>query len=300
MEIFISWSGPRSQAVATALKSWLPLIINALKPWLSSTDIEKGTRWATDIASRLASFKASIICLTPSNIHSDWILFEAGALSKTVESTLVCPLLIGIQPSDVEGPLAQFQATTTTKTDILKLMHTLNKGLGEQALPESQVSKSFDAFWPELEAVFVDLPKEESTTVRQRTDREILEEILGHVRSRNRLLREAAIARYKQRGPGPYIGTEGISKVLDVSGLHPLFGPINRGLKKSGGDFHLDGIALQGDSIEIELLRDNGRRIKTKFSANMDHDSMEAEIVKLVEMIRDFETRPRASSGKSE
>jgi hypothetical protein len=91
IDVFISWSGLRSGAVAEALRNWLPKVINALKPWLSTTDIDKGARWSTDVAVRLEVAKAGIICLTPSNLHSDWILFEAGALSKTLQNTFVSP-----------------------------------------------------------------------------------------------------------------------------------------------------------------------------------------------------------------
>jgi hypothetical protein len=64
MNIFISWSGPRSGAVAEALKKWLPKIVNAFKPWLSSADIDKGTRWSSDIATRLqAALGYRALCL---------------------------------------------------------------------------------------------------------------------------------------------------------------------------------------------------------------------------------------------
>lgn len=46
MKIFISWSGPKSGAVAKALREWLPLVVNAFEPFLSSDDIDKGTRKA--------------------------------------------------------------------------------------------------------------------------------------------------------------------------------------------------------------------------------------------------------------
>src|SRR5580693_5399098 len=137
MDIFISWSGPRSGAVAEALKKWLPKIVNAFKPWLSSADIDKGARWSSDIATRLQAAKAGIICLTPSNLSAPWILFEAGALSKTLENTFVCPLLVDLQPREVTGPLAQFQATRATRDEMLRLLKTLNGGLGEAALPSA-------------------------------------------------------------------------------------------------------------------------------------------------------------------
>ncbi len=65
MEIFISWHGKRSHAAAEALRGWLPLIVNAFKPWLSSADIDKGARWRTELAARLGSVTAGIFCLTP-------------------------------------------------------------------------------------------------------------------------------------------------------------------------------------------------------------------------------------------
>ncbi len=68
MEIFISWHGKRSHAVAVALRDWLPLIVNAFKPWLSSADIDKGARWRAELAAKLGSVTAGIFCLTPSNL----------------------------------------------------------------------------------------------------------------------------------------------------------------------------------------------------------------------------------------
>jgi hypothetical protein len=187
MEVFISWSGERSRAAAEALRSWLPKIINAIKPWLSSADIDKGARWSADVASRLETAKAGIICLTPSNLHSEWILFEAGALSKTLQNTFVCPFLIGLEPSDVKPPLSQFQATKAHKHDVLKLLKTLNSALGENALAESHIEEAFDLWWPKLESRLKDLPSEDAKAKAHRPDRELLEELLSLVRNQARI-----------------------------------------------------------------------------------------------------------------
>jgi hypothetical protein len=71
--------------VAVALRDWLPSVIQAIEPWVSAEDIEKGSRWSTKIAEELQATKAGIICVTADNQNSAWLLFEADALSKTVE-----------------------------------------------------------------------------------------------------------------------------------------------------------------------------------------------------------------------
>ena len=35
MDVFLSWSQPRSEAIAKALKHWIPLVLQAATPWLS-------------------------------------------------------------------------------------------------------------------------------------------------------------------------------------------------------------------------------------------------------------------------
>lgn len=185
MDVFISWSGERSRAAAEALNWWLPQVINAVEPWLS-TGIDKGARWVSDVASRLEAAKAGIICLTPENLHTDWILFEAGALSKTLDHTFVCPFLIDLEPSDVKFPLAQFQATTTQKDDVLKLLITLNSALGDTARSDARLAEAFEVWWPKLDSRIKSLPTKESKARAHRPDRELLIEILELVRNQNR------------------------------------------------------------------------------------------------------------------
>ena len=84
MKVFISWSGPRSRAVAVALKDWLPLVLEGVDPWVSDKDISAGERWAQSVAGELESANFGIICITPENLNADWILFESGALSKSM------------------------------------------------------------------------------------------------------------------------------------------------------------------------------------------------------------------------
>jgi TIR domain len=183
MKVFISWSGERSKAVAEALRYWLPKVIQALEPWMSADDIEKGTRWRSGIATELEQSSVGIICLTRENLDSTWIHFEAGALSKQQQDTYVCTLLLGLEHTDVREPLAQFQHTRANKDDLRKLISTINKNLGDGKLSDSELNESFEIWWPKLEERLSNVPASDnksSTPVRK--DREILDEILEIVR----------------------------------------------------------------------------------------------------------------------
>jgi hypothetical protein len=49
---------------------------------MSEIDIQKGERWNDQIGRQLKDHDIGILCVTPENTSSDWLLFEAGALSK--------------------------------------------------------------------------------------------------------------------------------------------------------------------------------------------------------------------------
>jgi hypothetical protein len=63
------------------------------------------------------------------NRRAPWIIFEAGALSKAAERPTVCPYLVDLPPSDLEGPLAQFQAKLADEAGTLDLLQSINSGL---------------------------------------------------------------------------------------------------------------------------------------------------------------------------
>jgi TIR domain len=198
MDIFITWSGPRSLAVAEALKEYLPMMVNAFKPWLSR-GIDKGANWSTELTSALNSARAGIICLTPSNLAEPWILFEAGAIAKQVtEKPLACTLLIDLKSSDLSGPLTLFQDTKATRDDLLHLVKTLNNAAGEGRLEEARVEKAFGLVWPKLKESLENLPGDGAAgRPPEKPTREMLEEILDSVRGKNAI--DAALLVEAQR-----------------------------------------------------------------------------------------------------
>jgi hypothetical protein len=188
MKVFLSWSGELSRSVAEALREWIPNVLQAVDPWISSEDIDKGARWSSDIAGELNKTKFGIICVTPDNLEAPWLNFEAGALSKTLDKTFVCPYLFGLKPSDLRGPLVQFQACLSQKEDTRRLIGTLNAALEKEGLSDRQLDKTFEVWWPELEKQLDKLGSTKAAPKARRSEREILEEILALVRSQGRYL----------------------------------------------------------------------------------------------------------------
>jgi hypothetical protein len=191
VDIFISWHGQRGNAVASALKGWLPQIVNAFNPWFSSST-DKGMRWRTEIANRLAQAKAGIIVLTPSALSSPWLLFESGAIAKSPDKTYACTLLVGLKNEEVTEPLAQFQHTAATKDEILKLVKTLNTVLesGER-MPDEHVQRAFEKWWPDLEKTLRNLPDDEPANKPQRELSDMLAELVAVSRETSRGVAES-------------------------------------------------------------------------------------------------------------
>lgn len=132
--VFMSWSGEQSHRVAALLYKWLPQFIQSIDPFLSSEDIRKGARWFAEISGELDRINFGILCVTRSNLDAPWLLFEGGALSKSLGHSRVTPLLINVSNSDLRGPLAQFNTTSLQRNNIKQLLESMNEHLGERKL----------------------------------------------------------------------------------------------------------------------------------------------------------------------
>jgi len=189
MKVFISWSGLRSKELANSLRDWLPMILHYVEPFVSDKDIAAGDRWAQTIAGELENSNFGIICITPENIDSEWILFESGALSKSMLDGKVIPLLFGLELSDLSGPLSQFQAQKVEETGIMDVIKAINN-VAENKADEKIIDRSVPALWPELESALDKISKKKPTEKHKRPEREILEELVTGVRSLNSRMRD--------------------------------------------------------------------------------------------------------------
>lgn len=188
MKVFISWSGPVSHAAAKVLRDWLPDLLQALEPWVSSEDISKGSQWLQGVSEELQQVRYGILCVTPDNFGSPWMCFEAGAMSvaKGIGRQHVAPLLLGVQPGQLTGPLTQFQATEFAEAEVLKLAQSLNASLAEKGLSEERLARQFARLWPDLQKRIGATLQLSPPQPAKRPQEEMLEEIVETVRALNR------------------------------------------------------------------------------------------------------------------
>jgi len=150
--VFIGWSEEPSKLVALALQRLLPKLVKAADPWMSEESIEPGRQWRNEITNALSSAKIGIMCLTPTNMKSEWMHFEAGAITMAIKKRdkFVCPYLIGMNTIS-SGVFSDFQACTADEVGTLKLVLAINKAL-VGAEVEDELKENFNTFWSDFEA----------------------------------------------------------------------------------------------------------------------------------------------------
>lgn len=163
--VFICWSGSRSLALADRLCCLLERVVPELRGRIFiSTQIEKGARWFDEIATRLESARAGILCLTPENLTAPWLHFEAGALAKGLQASAdadsepaspahpknrIFTYLHGVSPASLRGPFEHYQSATTTREDTAALIAALAGVL--QLDDRSDQSRVLQTEWPAFE-----------------------------------------------------------------------------------------------------------------------------------------------------
>ncbi|MBQ9926349.1 MAG: toll/interleukin-1 receptor domain-containing protein [Lachnospiraceae bacterium] len=191
MKVFISWSGELSQKIAKELSEWLPSIIQSIEVFYSSDDIKKGENWDNRLTNELQDSEYGIVCLTSENVSAPWIHFEAGALSKTLDSR-VSALMINVVTSEIQGPLSRFQATKIEKEDFYKLLTSINEASGTP-INEKILQKSFDAIWDKMYANITKIidgsvSKVENVVQKSKVENSVLEELLQLVRKQDSII----------------------------------------------------------------------------------------------------------------
>ena len=232
MKIFVSWSGERSRAVASALKKWLPDVIQSLDVWMSAHDIDAGAKWNTELDAILQSANFGILCLTAENQTAPWLLYEAGALAKIPKIARVIPYLAGLSPTDVQFPLAQFQGVQADREGTYRLLLSINDA-GALGIGPEKLERAFVRWWPDLEKELGAVPPSEKEPALRRTDRHLLEEILGLLRSSAQHADKSLRSFSWSTGPSRFLGDVAEADGTISIDTRPLFG-------KSGGQWQME------------------------------------------------------------
>ena len=184
MKVFLSWSGDRSRRVAEALRDWLPGVLQAVEPWLSSKDAAPGRRWSSSLAKALEEARIGIVCLTKENIREEWLQFEAGALSRLSDDALLCLYALDVEAKKIDGPLSQYQVIRADRDGTFSLLVALNQSDHGPKLPDKQLERAFDLWWPEMAKPLSAIPAVSADAGASLDDRlaraiELLETLVG-------------------------------------------------------------------------------------------------------------------------
>ncbi len=183
MRIFASWSGEESKQIAELLKTWIPCVLQEADVYVSSQDIGKGERWLSSVTSNLSEIDFGIIVVTKSNMNAPWILFEAGALSKSVKGFVV-PLLCGIDTFEAAtSPLTQFQYVRAVRQEMKDLIDQTNS-VCPKPLDSKRIDAAFDKWWPDFESAYSAIKLPDTKPAKKENDASRLsniEEALGEV-----------------------------------------------------------------------------------------------------------------------
>jgi TIR domain len=197
MRVFLSWSKRRSKAVAEAWHTFLPDVLQVVKTFLSSADLEAGVRWTADLADALGDMDHGIIVVTPENREEPWIHFEAGALSKKPGKAKVVPFLYDVDGSQVHPSLAQFNYRPFTREGVFQIVTSINNDLGELALDPGRLQRAFEKHFPDFEKRLKDIPPlsddEKQGVKPERKVEDMVAEMLGLLRQRPTPNRAATI-----------------------------------------------------------------------------------------------------------
>jgi hypothetical protein len=157
MKVFLSWSGDSSKATASVLSDWLKLIFSEVAFWMSDRDVQAGQRWGAELDRQLEATDFGILCLVPSNLMAPWLLFEAGALSKSVDSSRVVPYCVGLRVEDVQGPLSRFQGVSADESGTRKLVESINAVVANKR-SEKDLNRIYEKWWPDLRRDLESIP----------------------------------------------------------------------------------------------------------------------------------------------
>lgn len=142
MKVYVSWSGELARHASEVLRYCLGLAFPRLDVWVTESDIAGGLRWVDEIQSAIRTSDLAIVCVTKDSLLSPWINFELGILAAS--GSRVVPWVIDLEPSELRGPLAQYQAADSLERLIRAIAELDNGSAPPERARVAEWSREFD------------------------------------------------------------------------------------------------------------------------------------------------------------
>jgi hypothetical protein len=148
LDVFLSWSGARSECLAYYVHNSLPTIVPGVRLFYSPA-IDPGAIWSNAIAAAIRKSRVAILCIARDNLSSPWLQFEAGALwRRPAGASAVVPLLLDVSAKELPGTLQLFQTRRFDKKGFKELCEFLGR---KAHIDPTRLRNNFKAVWPGLE-----------------------------------------------------------------------------------------------------------------------------------------------------
>lgn len=148
VNIFLSWSEEAGRQIAEALREMLPVILPGSNPFISTTDIETGSQWRESLDKKLRETSYGMFILTPENTTkiSEWMAYEAGAITTKDKEIHACTLLFEVQPTSMPKYLLDFQFSSFKEAEWKKLLRQIFDELQHDTTEVSTKNHKSDSF----------------------------------------------------------------------------------------------------------------------------------------------------------
>lgn len=213
INIFISWSGARSQYAAKAFCKFFKLFFRDFRAEVYlSTGTEKGVEWYIKMEEAMKTADFGFLLLTRENCEdvSPWMMYEAGVLSETTGKDRVMTFLLNTSSDNIPGPLRRIQSTAFDSEEITSLvvrMYRLHKE--KYHLPDEGRYDSDEMLRTYARAFYVELERELQTAAAMKIpdhpaeqERERTEKLLRLAEENQKLLK--AILANQAQNPTSY------------------------------------------------------------------------------------------------
>ena len=151
-EVFFSWSGSKSKAIALKFKDLFGSVFTpSINSFMSTKDIGAGKRSIDELFSALERCNYGVSFVDTENAKEPWIQFEAGALSKIIDVSQVMVLILDDNMRSLEHtPLNEFQHKLFNKDDIKSIFEEIIKCFKLEDAKEAFMQRfeiGWDAFY---------------------------------------------------------------------------------------------------------------------------------------------------------